>query len=186
MQLHTPARAGNVAWTCPIVAVAHSCVGTWWRSVHGSAQVPWDIAWQGSVARVEHLPRAEHADFYSSLGWTLNVTRADMVRAAYSPSARPFEASTCGVPIISDRWKSLGDLFEPDGKILLAGETEEAIAALRPPEACRILGAHVARPYFCTGQRLTVNVTSRRQGALTAAASSADQGAVLSGHPCAG
>ena len=35
---------------------------------------------------------AEHAAFYAAGRFTLNVTRADMVRAGYSPSVRLFEA----------------------------------------------------------------------------------------------
>lgn len=104
------------------------------RFVVAGPQFPADIAWPDNVERIEHLPPAAHADFYSSLGWTLNVTRADMVRAGYSPSVRLFEASACGVPIVSDPWRGLDDLFQPGSEIVVAAGTEDVIAALNFPE----------------------------------------------------
>lgn len=35
VQIDQPAYAGG-AWPVPVVAVAHSCVGTWWRAVRGA------------------------------------------------------------------------------------------------------------------------------------------------------
>ena len=54
---------------------------------------------------------AEHRAFYNAQRFTLNVTRADMIAAGYSPSVRLFEAAACGAPIISDPWPGLGDLL---------------------------------------------------------------------------
>jgi spore maturation protein CgeB len=51
-------------------------------------QYPADIAWPANVERIEHLPPAEHAGFYSASRFTLNVTRADMIAAGWSPSVR--------------------------------------------------------------------------------------------------
>src|SRR3712207_8248286 len=45
-----------------------------------------------------HLPPAEHRWFYNAQRFTLNVTRADMIRAGHSPSVRLFEAAACAVP----------------------------------------------------------------------------------------
>ena len=42
--------------------------------------------------------------FYAASRFTLNVTRADMIAAGWSPSVRLFEAAACGTPIISDSW----------------------------------------------------------------------------------
>ena len=38
-----------------------------------------------NVARIEHVPAAEHRRFYTAQRFTLNLTRADMIRAGYSP-----------------------------------------------------------------------------------------------------
>lgn len=45
VHLHTPALVGAVSWPAPVVAVAHSCVGTWWAAVKGDA-LPADLAWR--------------------------------------------------------------------------------------------------------------------------------------------
>ncbi|TGV14883.1 glycosyltransferase, partial [Mesorhizobium sp. M4B.F.Ca.ET.143.01.1.1] len=68
-------------------------------------------AWPDNVERIEHLPPSEHAAFYSRQRYTLNLTRASMIAAGWSPSVRLFEAAACGTPIISDRWPGLDDFF---------------------------------------------------------------------------
>jgi spore maturation protein CgeB len=83
-------------------------------------QYPESIDWPANVERIEHLPPAEHAAFYSASRFTLNVTRADMIAAGWSPSVRLFEAAACGTPIISDIWPGLDALFVPGREILLA------------------------------------------------------------------
>lgn len=94
-------------------------------------QYPDDIIWPANVERIEHLPPAEHARFYSASRFTLNVTRADMIAAGWSPSVRLFEAAACGTPIVSDRWSGIESLFIPEREILLAETANDMIAALR-------------------------------------------------------
>ena len=78
-----------------------------------------------------------------------------MIRAGYSPSVRLFEAASCGVPIISDRWTGLDTFFSPDEEILVADSTDDVLRYLRdltPGDAARIgaaarrkvLSAHTA------------------------------------------
>ena len=92
------------------------------RFVVAGPQYPDDIDWPANVDRLEHLPPSEHPGFYNSLAWTLNVTRADMIAAGYSPSVRLFEAAACATPIISDVWPGLGD-FLTIGREIIAAET---------------------------------------------------------------
>ena len=68
---------------------------------------PADLQWPANVDRIEHVGPDRHPWFYGRQRFTLNVTRADMVRLGYSPSVRLFEAAACGVPIISDWWPGL-------------------------------------------------------------------------------
>ena len=75
------------------------------RFVVAGPQYPPETAWPGNVQRFEHLPPAAHPDFYARQRFTLNVTRAGMVEAGYSPSVRLFEAAACGVP---DHQRRLG------------------------------------------------------------------------------
>jgi glycosyltransferase involved in cell wall biosynthesis len=46
--LHAPALAGNEKWPMPVVAVAHSCVATWWRAVRGGA-LPENFRWRAEA-----------------------------------------------------------------------------------------------------------------------------------------
>jgi spore maturation protein CgeB len=90
------------------------------KFVVAGAQYPDSLQWPANIARIEHLPPADHANFYCAQRYTLNVTRADMVATGYAPSVRLFEAAACAVPIISDRWTGLDTLFAPDTEILIA------------------------------------------------------------------
>lgn len=107
------------------------------RFVVAGSLYPVGIDWPANVERIEHLPPGQHADFYSSLGWALNVTRADMVRAGYSPSVRLFEATACGVPVISDAWQGLDEIFTRGTEVLPVRDTEAVMATLRMAEQRR-------------------------------------------------
>ena len=115
-------------------------------------QYPDHVDWPDNVERIDHLPPADHAAFYSASRMTLNVTRADMIAAGWSPSVRLFEAAACGTPILSDRWDGLDELFRPGTEILLADTSDEAVAALESDSKAigaaaraRVLSAHSAR-----------------------------------------
>lgn len=101
------------------------------RFVVAGPQYPADIAWPKNVRRIEHLAPREHRAFYNAQRFALNVTRAEMIRAGWSPSVRLFEAAACGVPIISDWWDGLDSLFEPEREILIAETSSDVIRYLR-------------------------------------------------------
>jgi spore maturation protein CgeB len=118
-------------------------------------QYPDGTGWPRNVARIEHLPPSGHAAFYNAQRLTLNVTRADMVRAGWSPSVRLFEAAACGVAVVSDWWPGLDTFFRPGTEILVARTTEqmvsyltrlhdEALAALGAALRARVLAEHTA------------------------------------------
>jgi spore maturation protein CgeB len=113
------------------------------RFVVAGPQYPAVVRWPSNVERVEHLPPPQHPDFYCAQRFTLNVTRADMVLAGYSPSVRLFEAAACGVPIISDVWNGLESVFVPGEEILLARTAKDTLGYLRDmsEEDRRALGA---------------------------------------------
>jgi len=93
-------------------------------------QYPDHILWPDNLEYIPHLPPSEHCAFYCAQDFTLNVTRADMRVAGYSPSVRLFEAAACGAPIISDRWDGLETFLELGTEILVADTTEEALQIL--------------------------------------------------------
>jgi len=100
------------------------------RFVVAGPQYPADIKWPANVERIEHCPPADHPEFYSASRFTLNVTRADMIAAGWSPSVRLFEAAACAVPVISDRWEGIDSLFTPGREILLADSSDEVMRFL--------------------------------------------------------
>lgn len=98
-------------------------------------QYPQSIDWPDNVERIDHVPPSEHPAFYSASRFTLNVTRADMIAAGWSPSIRLFEAGSCSTAVISDRWAGIEEILTPGEAILLADTTEDVLAALeRDPE----------------------------------------------------
>ena len=112
------------------------------HAIVAGPQYPPDIVWPSNVERVIHLPPREHRRFYTSQRWTLNVTRADMVRAGWSPSVRLFEAAACGVPILTDPWNGIEELFSPGEEIVVVDSAEDTLHALRdvPDERRRAIG----------------------------------------------
>jgi spore maturation protein CgeB len=107
------------------------------RFVVAGPQYPDTRSWPTNVEHIPHLPPAEHPRFYSSIGWALNVTRADMIAAGFSPSVRLFEAAACGAPVISDAWAGLETIFQPQREILVAINASDVFKALDMPEQQR-------------------------------------------------
>jgi spore maturation protein CgeB len=101
------------------------------RFAVAGAKYPPTVQWPHNVVHHEHCPPAEHPEFYTDQRFTLNITRADMVRNGWSPSVRLFEAAACGVPIISDWWEGLDEFFEPGSEIVVARDTADVLKALR-------------------------------------------------------
>ena len=99
---------------------------------------PEHIAWPLNVERTAHLSPQEHRAFYNAQRFTLNITRAAMIRAGHSPSVRLFEAAACGTTIISDCWQGLDALFEIGKEILVARSPQDVLHFLRElPESER-------------------------------------------------
>jgi spore maturation protein CgeB len=112
------------------------------RFVVAGPQYPKSLRWPRNVQRIQHLPPKRHRAFYNAQHFTLNLTRADMVLAGFSPSVRLFEAAACGTPIISDHWDGLETLFEPGLEILIARSSREVLEWIRdiPEDERRALG----------------------------------------------
>lgn len=95
------------------------------RFVVAGPMYPAELRWPANVERIENVTPHDHPSFYAAQRFTLNVTRADMVRAGWSPSVRLFEAAACATPVISDWWEGLDDFFEPGSEILVAADGED-------------------------------------------------------------
>ena len=96
----------------------------------GGPQYPADIAWPANVTRIEHVAPPEHRRFYAQQRYTLNVTREDMRRLGWSPSIRLFEAAACGVPLVTDTWPGLEELFRYGHEILPARTAADVVRVL--------------------------------------------------------
>jgi spore maturation protein CgeB len=133
------------------------------RFLIGGAQYPQDFPWAPNIYFVRHLPPPEHPAFFSSSRLTLNVTRQAMAVMGWCPSGRLFEASACGVPILSDWFEGLDTFFEPDREILVARTTEDAVAALDLSDAELRRIAETSR-----GRTLAEHTSDRRAEELEA------------------
>jgi spore maturation protein CgeB len=126
------------------------------RCVVAGPMYPDAIHWPPNVERIEHLAPGEHPAFYAAQRFTLNITRADMLAAGWSPSVRLFEAAACAVPAISDAWDGLQAFFEPGREIVVAGDGDDVRRTLADTGEAqrramgnrarrRVLAAHTAR-----------------------------------------
>lgn len=97
------------------------------KFVVAGPQYPQHINWGANVERIEHLPPSEHRLFYNGQRFTMNITRADMIKAGYSPSVRLFEAAACGTPIISDYWDGIDSIFEIGTEILISKSADDTV-----------------------------------------------------------
>ncbi|MBW3667475.1 MAG: glycosyltransferase [Actinobacteria bacterium] len=104
-----------------------------------------ELHWPVNIELIEHLSPAEHARFYSSQLFTLNVTREEMRRSGWGPSVRLFEAAACGIPVISDWWEGLDTFFTPGREIAVAASHHDVVSMLGMPEQHRVAMARRAR-----------------------------------------
>lgn len=87
--------------------------------------------WRPNILLKSHVPASDHPSFYCSSTLSLNVTRQAMADNGYCPSGRLFEAAACGAAILSDTWEGLDLFLSPGKEILIANNTEDAMAALQ-------------------------------------------------------
>lgn len=116
------------------------------RMVVAGPQYPATINWPKNIKRIEHLPPVQHRAFYNEQRFTMNITRADMIEAGYSPSVRLFEAAACAAPVISDYWEGLDTFFKIGREILVAFSPADTLRILREtPEDERLAIGERAR-----------------------------------------
>ncbi len=134
-------------------------------------QYPAGLDWPANVQRIDHVPPNRHPSFYAASRFTLNVTRADMIAAGYSPSVRLFEAAASGTPIISDIWDGLETLFRPDREIVLAADPADVLAVLSGwSEGRRLAVADAARARVLAEHSAEIRARTLETGLAAAAA----------------
>jgi spore maturation protein CgeB len=142
--------------------------------VLAGAQYPSRLDWPVNLQRVEHIPPAQHAEFYCAQRFTLNATRADMAARGYSPSVRLFEAASCGVPVISDAWPGLEMLFKSNEEILISKNSRDVTEILNTmsDDRRRAIGAAARRRFLRdhTPEQRAKDLESYYREAVSAAA----------------
>ncbi len=147
------------------------------RFIVAGPEYPDGVEWPRNVDHVDHLPPAEHRRFYTSQRFTLNITRADMVRVGYAPSVRLFEAAACGTPIISDYWEGIETIFEPGREILISNSAEDTLRYLQKISDIerqdigrrgrrRVLSAHTAAHRAKELEDHLAEVTAKRKATI--------------------
>jgi glycosyltransferase involved in cell wall biosynthesis len=81
VQLNAPAYAADTRFPVPVLAVAHSCVRTWWAAVEPGSPIPADLDWRGGLTRA-----GLHA---AALTVAPSRAFADATQATHGLSARP-------------------------------------------------------------------------------------------------
>src|SRR5215213_5324757 len=97
VHLNSPALAAGAVFSTPIVAVCHSCVATWWRSVR-SGPLPPSFAWRTDLVRkgyeAAHALVAPTAAFAALTARTYGLPRPPLV---VHNGRRPLDAAPCPV-----------------------------------------------------------------------------------------
>ncbi|TGD97382.1 glycosyltransferase family 4 protein [Methylobacterium nonmethylotrophicum] len=156
IHLNSPALAGIAAFGAPVVAVAHSCVATWWAAMR-PGPLPPDLAWRANLVaegyrRVDALISPTHA-FAAATAATYGLAPPQVVRnGRRSAAARGHRtpAGTAASPFaftagrLWDEGKNARTLDRAAARMrlpfLAAGDLKGPNAAQFSPEHLRPLG----------------------------------------------
>jgi glycosyltransferase involved in cell wall biosynthesis len=106
VQLNSPAYGAAARFPCPVVAVEHGALATWWLGVEGDAPLPPALAWQARLTGTG-LARADAAVAPSA-------AHAALVQAAYRLAEAP-------VAILNGRSPAPPIGAEPNDAVLTVG-----------------------------------------------------------------
>lgn len=81
--------------------------------------MPSNVRWIG------HVPSHKHNVLNCSAKMILNINRASMATAGFSPPTRIFEAAGAGGCVITDQWDGIDQFFSPESEILCASSGQE-------------------------------------------------------------
>ena len=148
VHLHTPVFAAW-PWRTKLVAVAHSCVGTWWDAV-GIGAIPDDLAWRAVLMR-RGLERADTVvapsrAFADALHRVYGVSRPiHAVHNGSDPPALPARTSERERRVLT-----AGRLWDPGKNIAVLDDVAERLGApvdaagpLEGPDDTRFRSAHL-------------------------------------------
>ena len=172
IQLHAPALVADVDLPAPVVTMAHSCVGTWWRAVRGG-DLPPELAWRAECTRRGLLAAdavlapsrsfaAELAAFYGLQRPVQVVTNG--ARSMQVQRSKRSHALTAGR--LWDEGKNIGMLDAAAGlssvPVRAAGPISGPNGAAVAPRNLRLLGTLGAAGLACEYARAAVFVSVAR------------------------
>ncbi len=86
---------------------------------------PRSVKWPQNLTYLEHLPGTNHVDFYNRQSCNLFLGRTDRRLLGYTPSRQLLSAAACGVPVLTQHWRGLGEFFEDKQEVFcVAGEQD--------------------------------------------------------------
>jgi glycosyltransferase involved in cell wall biosynthesis len=151
VQLHSPAWAATGRFPAPVIAVAHSCVGTWWRAMRGDAPPPEDFLWRMAAVRAGLLAAdaviAPSRAFAALTCQVYNLPRLiEVVPNTRSAAAAPASGFRAGVLAAGRLWDGAKNIATLDAAAaMLPGVPVAAAGPLRAPHGAAVtLGAITA------------------------------------------
>ena len=146
VHLHAPALVGEARWAAPVVAVGHSCVGTWWAAVRGGA-LPEDLAWRAAAtgaglhrAAAVLAPSAAQARAMRELYGTMPIAVVHNGVAPRQPVRGGRERAVLTAGRLWDEGKGMAALDVAAGRL---GAPVRAAGPLEGPNGARIGLAHI-------------------------------------------
>jgi spore maturation protein CgeB len=84
-----------------------------------------------NVRYIGHVPTADHNRVNCSAAMVMNINRNSMAKSGFSPPTRVFEVAGAGTCMLCDDWPGIDDCFEPGKEILVVGNAQDVVEALR-------------------------------------------------------
>ena len=148
LHLNHPALAAEVAFDCPTLAVAHSCLATWWEAVRGDEPLPDDFRWrtelhEAGLAAADALA-APSAAFAEATRRVYGFGTAPLVVPNGRDAAEPAAAAPPAPSVLTagrlwDEGKNLAVLDRAAARLPVA---VEAAGPLDGPNGARIVLHH--------------------------------------------
>jgi glycosyltransferase involved in cell wall biosynthesis len=148
VHLNSPALAATGAFPCVVVAVAHSCVATWWRTMR-AAPMPADFAWQfdlvGRGYRAADAILAPTASFAELTALTYGLSAAPLVvRNGRARSAAAWRSSEASVVFTAGRlWDEGKNVAALDRAAANLGIPVLAAGPVQGPNGTRVEFSHL-------------------------------------------
>ena len=153
LHLNHPALGADTAFPCPTLAMAHSCVATWWEAVRGDA-LPEDFRWRAALheaglaaADVAAAPSAAFAEatrrVYGFGSAPLAVPNGRDAPPAPAADAPPPAAAVMTAGRLWDEGKNLAVLDRAAARLPVP---VEAAGPLQGPNGARIALHHTVTP----------------------------------------